>query len=135
MSQDPNPDKAVETPYFRAIQIHWTPSIPLPAASFVYLRGSFGATVFEHGSLNNAFLIHDYQALAGLTLLNPMYFELGGGHQAWRSEGFSGALLSGNIGLILSPNGRFNRVFVGAAKFFRGTEPLEVRAGIGIQIF
>jgi hypothetical protein len=120
---------------YTAIQFHWTPSVPLPVLDFLYVRGSFGATVFEHGSLNNGFLIHDYQLLAGTSLLNPLYAEVGGGHQSWRTEDIKGGVLSGNVGLILSTNGRLNRLFVGGSKFLRGTQPFEIRAGIGIQFF
>lgn len=120
---------------YTALQVHWTPSVPLPVMDFIYLRGSVGATVFEHGSLNNGFLVHDYQLLAGTTLLNPLFVEAGGGHQAWRTEDIKGGVVSGNAGLILSPSGRLNRVFVGVSKFLRGTSPIEVRAGIGIQLF
>lgn len=118
-----------------AVQFHWTPSIPLPVLDFLYARGSFGATVFERGSLNNAFLIHDYQLLAGTTILNPLFAEVGGGHQSWRSEQISGGILSANVGFILNANGRLNRLFVGVSKFLRGTSPVEVRGGIGIQLF
>jgi hypothetical protein len=133
--QNPNPSSASGIPYYRAFEITWTPYIPLPILNFLYVRGSFGATLFENYSLNNAFLIHEYQAFAGTTLLSPLYAEVGGGEQIWRNDNIDSAILSANAGLIVSPNGRLNRIFVGVSKFFAGSGSLEARAGIGFTIF
>jgi hypothetical protein len=135
MSENPNPATHVEKRYYRALQVHWTPMVPVPMLNFLYVRGSFGATLFEHYSLNNAFLVHDYQLLAGTTLLSPLFFEFGGGHQAWRNDRISGGIVGGNIGLLLNPNGRLNRAFIGVSRFLRGTQPHEIHAGIGILLF
>lgn len=135
MSQNPNSETVTGIPYYRAFQVTWTPIIPLPVLNFLYVRGSFGATMFEDYSLNNAFLVHEYQAFAGTSLLSPLFVEAGGGEQIWRNDGIQGGIASANAGLIISQNGRWNRIYVGASKFMNGTKPVEVHAGVGIQFF
>jgi hypothetical protein len=122
-----------EPQFYRSISIHWTPSFPLPFATFLVLRGSFGADIFQNGSLNNSFLIHDYQAFLALTLLRPLYVEVGGGEQIWNGQSLDGGVMSANAGLILSEGGRFNRLFVGVSDFKAANHATQVRAGIGFQ--
>lgn len=134
-SPNPNPSDETNVPWDDAFFVTWTPTIPIPLLSFLYVRGSFGLTFFEGFSVNNAFLISNYEVFAGTTILPLIYAEVGGGEQIWRNDDIDATILSANVGLILSPNGRFNRIFVGGSKFFQGTQPLEARVGIGIQLF
>lgn len=118
----------------RALHAAWTPFIPLPIPLLApYLRGSLGGMVFRNGSLNNNFLVREYQLHAGSAMLRPLFVEVGAGKQVWANENVDGGLLSANAGLILSENGRWNRIYAGVSRFMGGSEPMQVRAGLGIQ--
>jgi hypothetical protein len=119
--------------FYRALTIAWTPSIPIPVFTFLQVRGNFGAALFQNGSLNNHFLIHEYQVFLVCTLLRPLYVEAGGGEQLWNVPQYDGGIMSANAGFILSENGRLNRIFVGLSDFKGGNHATEYRAGIGLQ--
>lgn len=135
-SRDPRPEVASDRgAIHNALVVAWTPTIPIPVLNFLYLRGSFGPALFDRFSLRNALFLHEYWAFVGTTLLKPVYFEVGAGEQIWRFSDADGGAIGGNAGLIISMNGRLNRIFIGASKFFKGNDPFQARAGIGIQLF
>jgi hypothetical protein len=128
----------------RALQLAFTPYFPLPIPylKWIYFRGFIGGALWEDGSLYNGVLTREAQLFAGVTLLRPLFAEIGGGIQNWAKIGRDATQISLNAGLVLNENKFFNRLFVGVtgAHFGSNSGSLvneqwigEVRAGLGFQ--
>jgi hypothetical protein len=135
ISEEPQRGPHGEHQVYRALSIAWTPIIPVPIPVLApYVRGSFGVHGAQDGSLYNKFLVKEFAAYAGTNLLNPLFAEIGGGEQIWNRPRLDAGVIAANAGLILSQNGKWNRIYVGVARFFGGDDnPMQGRVGLTLQ--
>ena len=121
--------------YFTSFVFSYTPSVPVPFISFLYLRGQVSLLIFKDGFANDHFLVHELGGFVGTDLLKPIFIEAGGGHQFFRTQDLSHGFFAFYGGIILNADGFFNRVFVGRTEL--DGYPVRVEeytAGLGIQL-
>ncbi len=91
----------------------WTPRLVLPLLPFFSIHGSFGGHIAPNGSLNNHFLILEYQLFLTLSLFNSAFIEGGLGEQIWKGDQkYDGGLATLNAGLLVHLD-FIDRIFVG----------------------
>jgi len=108
-------------------QIAWTPYIGLGP---IGVRGDFGVTLLKN-SLDDRFLVTNYEALACLSLLPALSVEGGLGFHTWHSNGGTNPAMT--LNLVLNLIG-IDRVFVGFSRVFMSSGVNEFRAGIGFTL-
>lgn len=119
----------------RAINAVWTPSIPIPLFSFLSVRGNFGGSFANQGSLASNFMVADFQIFATISLFDLFFIEAGIGEQIWRTQPFFDSDLRAlNTGLLVKW-GFIDKLIVGCQYLNTNSGLLEYKAGIGINLW
>jgi hypothetical protein len=116
----------------RAVSAAWTPVIPVPWISFLSFRGHFGGQFALQGSLNEKFLVREFQVFLSLSIFSTVFLEAGAGEQIWVAEpSLDGQLRTINAGL-LTRLGPISRIFIGYQELSTMPHFEQFKAGIGI---
>lgn len=123
------PDSSV----IRAIQVAWTPIIPVPLLYFLTIRGQIGGSFAQQGSLNQHFFIKEFQIFLTASLFDFAFAEVGVGEQIWQSPKlYDAGLKTANVGLLMNRSW-LNRIYVGYQVLNTTPKLDQYRAGIGIS--
>ena len=117
----------------RAASLSWAPSMVIPYLPFLAVRGNFGGNFAADGSLNNGFLVMEYQVFLVLKLFDLFYVEGGLGEQIWRGrQRYDAGLSAVNFGVLVKL-GIIDKIFAGYQCLNYQPVFNEYKAGIGIK--
>jgi hypothetical protein len=125
--------KLLDSSIIRAVHVAWTPIVPVPFIPFLTVRGQIGVSFAQQGSLNQNFLIKEFQVFLTASFFNFIFAEAGIGEQIWQNpRSYDAGLKTVNAGLLFKRNW-ISRVYLGYQVLNIQPKFDQYQAGVGIS--